>query len=98
MSSTSSCSGPLTVSHGEGVYQTHTRLKQLDDAGVRSRSFTEQYLDSCGLFKDAVLSILATIAKQERVRLSERVKAGLERARRQGRIGGRRRVWTDAQA
>jgi len=24
--------------------------------------------DSCGLFKDAVISILATLAKQERVR------------------------------
>lgn len=53
---------------------------------------TEQYLDSCGIFKDAVLSILATIAKQERIRLSERTIAGLEKARRQGRVGGRPRV------
>ena len=51
--------------------------------------------DSCGIFRDAVLSILATIAKQERVRLSERTVAGLERARKQGRIGGRPRVVTD---
>jgi hypothetical protein len=48
-----------------------------------------QYLDSCGIFKDAVLSILATIAKQEQIRLSERTIAGLEKARREGRIGGR---------
>jgi len=46
------------------------------------RSFTEQYLDSCGIFKDAVLNILATIAKQERIRLSERTIAGLEKAKR----------------
>src|SRR5437660_12892168 len=59
------------------------------------RSFTEQYLDSCGLFKDAVISILATIAKQERVRLSERTIAGLQRARLQGRIGGRPRIQYD---
>jgi len=39
-----------------------------------------------------VVSILATIAKQERVRLSERTIAGLERARSKGRIGGRPRV------
>jgi DNA invertase Pin-like site-specific DNA recombinase len=45
------------------------------------KSFTEQYLDSCGIFRDAVLSILATIAKQERIRLSERTVAGLQRAR-----------------
>jgi DNA invertase Pin-like site-specific DNA recombinase len=42
-----------------------------------------------------VLSILATIAKQERIGLSERTIAGLERARKQGRIGGRPRVVTD---
>ncbi len=52
----------------------------------------EQYLDSCGIFKDAVLSILATIAKQERIRLSERTIAGLDRARKQGRVGGRPRL------
>jgi DNA invertase Pin-like site-specific DNA recombinase len=43
----------------------------------------------------AVLSILATVAKQERVRLSEHTVAGLEHARKQGRIGGRPRVVTD---
>ena len=59
------------------------------------RSFTEQYLDSCGIFKDAVLSILATIAKQERIRLSERTIAGLEKARKEGRVGGRPRVVVD---
>jgi DNA invertase Pin-like site-specific DNA recombinase len=36
-----------------------------------------------------VLAILAVIAKQERIRLSERTVAGLEKARKQGRIGGR---------
>ena len=44
------------------------------------------------VFKDAVLSILATIAKQERIRLSERTMAGLEKARKQGRVGGRPRL------
>ena len=48
------------------------------------RSYTEQYLDSCGIFRDAVLSILATIAKQERVRRSERASAAIARLRRQG--------------
>jgi len=31
-----------------------------------------------GLFKDAVVAILATIAKQERIRRSERAKAAIE--------------------
>ena len=39
-----------------------------------------------------MLAILAVIAKQERVRLSERTIAGLQKARRLGRIGGRPRV------
>jgi DNA invertase Pin-like site-specific DNA recombinase len=75
----------------EGVFETLQYLQQLTAYGVGYRSFTEQYLDSCGLFKDAVISILATIAKQERVRLSERTIAGLQRARLQGRVGGRPR-------
>jgi DNA invertase Pin-like site-specific DNA recombinase len=79
----------------EGVYETLQHLQRLTASGVGYRSFTEQYLDSCGLFKDAVISILATIAKQERVRLSERTVAGLQRAKEQGRIGGRPRVIAD---
>lgn len=73
----------------EGVLETLQHLQRLDGYGIGYRSFTEQYLDSCGIFKDAVLSILATIAKQERIRLSERTIAGLERAKKQGRVGGR---------
>jgi DNA invertase Pin-like site-specific DNA recombinase len=41
------------------------------------RSFTEQYFDSCGSFRDAVISIAATLAKQERLKISERTMAGL---------------------
>ena len=67
----------------------------LTSYGVGWRSFTEQYLDSCGVFRDAVLSILATIAQQERIRISERVTAGLARARKQGRVGGRPRIVVD---
>ena len=79
----------------EGVLETLNHLQRLSSYGVGYRSFTEQYLDSCGIFKDAVLSILATIAKQERIRLSERTIAGLDRARRAGRIGGRPRLVVD---
>ena len=79
----------------EGVLATLQDLERLSGYGVEWRSFTEQYLDSCGMFKDAVLSILATIAKQERVRISERTLAGLDRARRKGKVFGRRRVNVD---
>ena len=73
----------------EGVRETLNHLQRLNSYGVDWKSFTEQYLDSCGIFKDAVLSILATIAKQERIRLSERTLAGLDRARRAGKRLGR---------
>ena len=72
--------------------ETLNNLRRLEAAGVGFRSLTEQYLDSCGIFKDAVLSILATIAKQESIRISERTIAGLEKARKQGRIGERPRL------
>lgn len=73
----------------EGALPTLLHLNTLSSYGVGFRSHTEQYLDSCGLFKDAIIAILGTLAKQERIRISERTIAGLERARAQGRIGGR---------
>jgi DNA invertase Pin-like site-specific DNA recombinase len=72
----------------EGVVPTLHHLQRLTGYGVGYRSYTEQYLDTCGIFKDAVIAILATIAKQERMRISERIKAGLERATKAGRKAG----------
>ena len=79
----------------EGVLQTLNYLNSLASHGVGYRSFTEQYFDSCGIFKDAVIAIMATVAKQERIRISERTKAGLEAAKRKGVPLGRRRVRID---
>src|SRR5258707_5882198 len=77
----------------EGVLETLQHLQRLTSYGVAYRSFTEQYLDSCGIFKDAVLSILAVIAKQERIRRSERTKASIERRRAEGkRVGPEARI------
>jgi len=73
----------------EGTVETLNHLQRLTSYGVNYRSFTEQYLDSTGIFKEAVIGILAAIAKQERVRLSERTLAGLAKARASGRVGGR---------
>ena len=79
----------------EGTVETLNHLQRLTSYGVDYRSFTEQYLDSTGIFKEAVIGILAAVAKQERVRLSERTIAGLERARAAGRVGGRPKVADD---
>ena len=64
----------------EGVGETLNHLQRLNVAGVQFKSLTEQYLDSTGAFKDAIIAILAAIAKQERLRFSERIKAGQARS------------------
>lgn len=43
----------------EGVSQTLDYLNRLQSWGAGFRSFSEPYLDSLGVFKDAVLAILA---------------------------------------
>lgn len=79
----------------EGALATLQYLEKLTSYGVHWRSHTEQYLDSAGIFKDAILAILATLAKQERIRISERVKAGMDRARKEGKEFGRPRRIVD---
>ena len=79
----------------EGTVETLNHLQRLTGYGVNYRSYTEQYLDSTGIFKEAVIGILAAVAKQERTRLSERTIAGLERARKAGRVGGRPKATED---
>jgi DNA invertase Pin-like site-specific DNA recombinase len=79
----------------EGVTETLNYLKVLDSYVVAWKSFTESYLDSTGMFKEAVIAILAAVAKQEHARLSERVVAGLRRAKREGKVLGRKRIIVD---
>ena len=73
----------------EGTLATLQYLERLTSYQVGYKSFTEPYLDSCGTFKDVVISLLATMAKQERIRMGERVRAGLARVRKQGKKLGR---------
>jgi DNA invertase Pin-like site-specific DNA recombinase len=76
----------------EGVLETLQHLNRLTSYGVGFRSYTEQFFDSCGIFKDAIIAIMATLAKQERVKRSERTRAGLARVRATGKSLGRPRV------
>jgi DNA invertase Pin-like site-specific DNA recombinase len=73
----------------EGTLAVLQYLRQLDSWGVQWRSFTEPYFDAAGPFKDVVLLVAATLAKQERLKIVERTKAGLERARKAGKTLGR---------
>ena len=77
----------------EGALETLQHLQRLTEYGVEWRSHTEEYLDSTGLFRDAVIAILAVIAKQERIRRSERASAAIARLRKEGnadRLGRKR--------
>lgn len=73
----------------EGLLATLQHLRALTSHGVQWWSYREKYLRSIGPFRDAVLGALAAIAEQERTRLSERVVAGLSRARAAGKVRGR---------
>jgi putative DNA-invertase from lambdoid prophage Rac len=76
----------------EGTLQTLQYLQRLTACGVGYKSLTETYLDSMGPFSDVVISLLSCIARQERLRVSERTIAGLMRVRAEGRVLGRPRV------
>lgn len=73
-----------------GTLYTLQKLKELDNLNIFWQSYQEAYFNSAGQFKDVLISILATLAKLEREKISERTKAGLERARRQGSPIGKR--------
>ena len=79
----------------EGCYQTLHYLSLLSQFKVAFRSYMEPYIDTSNPMGEAIVAILAALAKQESVRRSERVKAGMQRARNEGkRLGGRRRRFT----
>lgn len=76
----------------EGSRKTIEYLTRLDDYGVAWHSFTEQYLSSLGVFSDCIISLLSALAKQEKIRIGERTRAGLTRARQNGKRLGRPRT------
>lgn len=79
----------------EGVLKTLLILNELSSYGVKYRSLQEQWIDSLGAFSDAIIGILATVAKFEADRMSARVRTGLARAKAQGKVLGRPKVIVD---
>ena len=72
----------------EGALPTLKYLKELRDHGVNYKSFTEPYLDSLGPFGDVIVSMLATIAAQDLIKISENTKAALAKKKAAGiRLG-----------
>ena len=65
-------------------------LLELDKLGVCVVSVRETWLDTCSPMRNLLVAIFSWCAEQERARLSERVKAGLETARGKGKRLGRK--------
>jgi DNA invertase Pin-like site-specific DNA recombinase len=76
----------------EGMAATVAHLQRLASHGVAFRSFTEEHLSTENeLVRNILLAVLASLAKLEREKISQRTKAGLERARAKGKRLGRPR-------
>lgn len=74
-----------------GLDFTVQKLKELSNAGVAWESYSEPYIKTIGPFGDVVLALMATLAKVERQRLSDRTKAGLARKMATGWRPGRKK-------
>jgi len=74
----------------EGIGRMVGYVEQLRAARIRVLSHQEPWLDTGGPVGELVLAIFAWVAKQERERIGERVRAGQTRARAQGVHIGRR--------
>lgn len=53
------------------------------DFTIRPKRCARQ--DTCGIFRDVIIGLMAILVQQERIRISERTKAGLARVRSHGK-------------
>jgi DNA invertase Pin-like site-specific DNA recombinase len=64
-------------------------INDLNEWGVKFVSYQESFLDTTSEMGELLLPIFAWIAKQEAKKISERTKAGLQRAKSEGKNLGR---------
>ena len=74
------------------VLDAATTLERLRTWGVGLRSYSEPWLDTTSPFGEALYYITVAYAQLERGILRERVKAGMDRAKKQGHHIGRPKV------
>jgi len=75
-----------------GTLFTLQKLRELDNLGIFWHSYQDPYISTAGQWKDVIISIMSTLAKIERERISERTKAGLQRAKAEGKKLGRKAI------
>lgn len=72
----------------QGVGETFDHIRCLGSHGVQFVSLTEAHFRTTGPAGELMIAVAAWIAKQERIRISERVRAGLDRVRMRGTRSG----------
>jgi DNA invertase Pin-like site-specific DNA recombinase len=74
----------------EGMVPTIMHLQRLASFGIAFHSYTEPHLATDNeMVRDIILAVMASMAKQEARRLSDRTRAGMARAKAQGKAIGR---------
>src|ERR1700747_738334 len=74
----------------EGMVPTVLHLQRLASYGVGFHSYTEPMLSTDNeMVRDIVLAVMASLAKIERQKISERTRAGMERVRKHGSKSGK---------
>ncbi len=69
----------------EGTERVWHYISLLNSYNVKFISYTESYFNTENeMVRDILFSIMGSLAKQERIRISERTKAGMQRAREKG--------------
>lgn len=80
---------------GRSVANLIKLVADLEHRGVQFRSLTD-VIDTGTTSGRFFFHVMAALAQMERELIAERTKAGLEAARKRGRIGGRRRLMTES--
>ncbi len=80
---------------GRSVKNLVTMVGELEQRGVHFKSLTEN-IDTSTTAGRFFFHLMASLAQMERELMVERTCAGLEAARKLGRVGGRKRAMTDS--
>jgi DNA invertase Pin-like site-specific DNA recombinase len=80
---------------GRSMIGNMTAVLELDRIGVQIISVREGWLDTSGPVRPLLISIFSWVAEMERQTVISRPKAGIDRARRAGKVIGRPKVRVD---
>lgn len=74
---------------GRSMLGNMQTVVELDRLGIQVVSVREAWLDTGGPVRPLLIAIFSWCAEQERLNIVSRVRAGIERARREGKVLGR---------